>query len=317
MRRLLLPLVLMAAPAAQARIIDRVVAVVNDEVIVLSELEDLVRPTLQKIADLGDPVVRQQQTDKFLRRGLDQLIGERLVLQQAVTLKISISGEEVDAQIASLKSRQGWDDDQLRIYLTSQGMGMGDFRRLTRDQLLRQKVVRMKLVGGVQVSQAELESFYKDEVTRTNTHFEIEAAHIVLPVPKDATAAERSALEQEARELMARAKAGEDFAELARKYSRGPGADRGGALGTVRRGSLNADLEKTLFALEEGGVGGPVRTRFGFHVVHASKRKSLAPPEFEEVEERLRRELQEKKLQSAIEKWIEELKQKAFIEIRL
>ena len=168
MRALLLPLLLLAAPAAQARIIDRVVAVVNDEVIAWSELEDLVRPTLSKLADLGDPVVRQQQKDKFLRRGLDQLIGERLVLQQAVTLKITVSGEEVDRQIDSLKSRQGWDDDQLRIYLTSQGMRMGDFRRMTRDQLLRQKVVRMKLVGGVQVSRAELEAYYKDEIGRAS-----------------------------------------------------------------------------------------------------------------------------------------------------
>jgi len=312
----LLPL-LLCVPAAQARIIDRVVAVVNDEVIVWSELEDVVRPTLQKLADISDPVTREQQKQKFLRLGLDKLVGERLVLQQAVTLKINVRATEVTHEIDALKARQGWDDDQLHIYLTSQGMRLGDFRRQMREQMLRQKVVRMKLVGGIQVSRAELEAYYKDELTRSNTHFELEAAHIVLPVPKDATAAQVSATEQEARELLARAKAGEDFGDLARKYSRGPGADRGGALGTVRRGSLNADLEKALFALDEGGVGGPVRTKFGFHVLHAKRKKRLDAPLFEQVEARLRRELQEKKLQDAIAKWIEELKQKAFIEVRL
>ncbi len=310
-------LTVLLACAAQAKIVDRVVAVVNDEVIAWSELEDMMRPTLEKLAQMGDPVAREQERDRFLRKGLDELVGQRLVLQQAATLKVTVSVAEVDAHIDQIKAGRSWDDEQLRIYLTAQGMQLGDFRKEVRDQLLRNKVVRMKLVGGIQVSPAELEAHYKDELTKANTNFEVEAAHIVLPVATDATPAEAAAAEQEAREILARAKAGEDFAGLARKYSKGPGADRGGYLGTVRKGSLDPALEEALFALPAGQAGGPVRTRFGFHVVRAIQRKKLAPPPFEEVEGRLRVELHNQKLQDALNKWVEELKQKAFIEIRL
>jgi len=132
----------LAASTAPARIIDRVVAVVNDEVIVLSELEDLVRPTLQKLSDIADPVVREQQRDKFLRRGLDELVGQRLVLQQAVTLKVNVRGPEVDEHIDRIKAQRGWDDEQLRMYLTAQGLRKSAFRAQVREQLLRNKVVR-------------------------------------------------------------------------------------------------------------------------------------------------------------------------------
>ena len=307
----------LAASTAPARIIDRVVAVVNDEVIVLSELEDLVRPTLQKLSDIADPVVREQQRDKFLRRGLDELVGQRLVLQQAVTLKVNVRGPEVDEHIDRIKAQRGWDDEQLRMYLTAQGLRKSAFRAQVREQLLRNKVVRRKLVGGVQVSETDVEQYYKDELTKANTNVEVDAAHIVLSVDPGASAAQDAAVAQEAREIMARAQAGEDFAALARQYSRGPGKDAGGRLGTVRRGSVSAELEEALFALGEGEVGGPVRTRYGYHVVKALARKKLAPPALSEVEGRLRAELQNKKLQDALAKWVEELKEKAFIEIRL
>lgn len=303
--------------AAQARIVDRVVAVVNDEVITWSELEELVTPVLRQIEGLDDPVVREQQRDKQLRRGLDEIVGQKLIAQEAARRRLSITGEEVNEHLERVKASQGWDDDRLRMYLASQGLNFAEFRRQVREQLLRQKVVRTVVGGRIRVSDGDLREYYKEQLTQAESDYEVDGAHIALPVPAQATAAEDAAVRQQAIELLARARSGENFAELARQYSRAAGAEEGGSLGTFRRGVIDAALEKEMFRLEAGEAGGPLRTRFGYHVVQVVAKRKLPPPPFEEAQENLRRELAEKRMQDELAKWIDELKKKAFVEIRL
>ena len=302
---------------ARARIIDRVAAVVNDEVITLSEVEDAAALQLRKLVEVKDPVTREQMRQRQLRRSLDELVGHRLMLQEATRAHITISGQDVQRHLDTVMERQKWDDQQLRMYLTSQGLTMAEFRAQVREQLLRQRVIRRFLGGKVNVSEGDLLDYYRQRKTQLATEYELEAAHIVLRVPAGASPEEEAAIRQRARELLARAQAGEDFEELARRYSEGPAAKQGGYLGTFRRGSLDPGLEDTLFELEPGAVGGPVRTGFGYHVVKALARKALPVPTFEESKAALRRELLDKRMGAAMAKWIEELKAKAFIETRL
>jgi peptidyl-prolyl cis-trans isomerase SurA len=203
------------------------------------------------------------------------------------------------------------------MYLASQGLNFAEFRRQVREQLLRQKVVRTVVGSRIRVSDGDLREYYKEQLTQAASDFEVEGAHIALPVPPGATAAEDAAVRQQATELLARLRGGEDFAELARQYSRAAGAEDGGSLGTFRRGVIDAALEAEMFRLDAGQVGGPLRTRFGYHVVRVIAKRKLPPPPFEEAQENLRRELAEKRMQEELGKWIDELKKKAFVEIRL
>lgn len=312
-----LALVCLLPGAAQARIIDRVVAVVNDQVVTLSELEDLIAPILRQIETLDDPVLREQQRNKQLRRGLDDLIGQKLVGQEGIRRRISVRGDEVQAHLERVKASQGWDEEKLRIYLTSQGLNLAEFRKQVREQLLRQKVIRTAIGARIRVGDAELRDYYRSKLTKANADYEVEAAHIALPVPAKATAAEEAAVRQQANELLARARGGEAFADLARQYSQAPGAENGGTLGAFRRGVIDPTIEKVVFGLDAGAVGGPVRTGYGYHVVKCVAKRKLPPPPFEESKPQLQRELTDKKLQEELAKWIEELKRKAFIEIRL
>ncbi|MCA9543076.1 MAG: peptidylprolyl isomerase [Myxococcales bacterium] len=313
----ILALALLVPMTAPARVIDRVVAVVNDEVVTLSELEDLIAPILRQIETLDDPVLREQQRQKQLRAGLDDLIGQKLVGQEGVVRRISVQGDEVQAHLERVKASQGWDDEKLRIYLTSQGLNLAEFRKQVREQLLRQKVIRASIGGRIRVGEAELRDYYRSKLTQANADFEVEAAHIALPVPTKATPAEEAAIRQQANELLARAQGGEDFAGLARQYSQAPGAENGGSLGAFRRGVIDPAIEKVVFDLEAGQAGGPVRTGYGYHVVQCVAKRKLPPPPFEESKAALQNELTDKKLQEELGKWIEELKRKAFIEIRL
>ncbi len=303
--------------AAHARMIDRVVALVNDEVVTWSELEEVTGPVLRQIESIPDPLQRDQQREKQLRAGLDELVGQRLVLQEATRRKMSVGVEEVDSYILRVKGQQKWDDPQLDAYVKAQGYSMPDFRAHLKEQILRNKVMRAVLGERVRISDGDVEAYYRDKLTELNSQFELEAAHIVLSIPANASPTDEAAIRQQATELLARAKAGEDFGALAKQYSQGIGAENGGALGAIRRGSLDAAFEDTLFALPDGGVGGPVRTGLGWHVVKAISRQRLPAPSLEEAREKLRQELTDRRMKDEVAQWVEELKKKAFIEVKL
>lgn len=309
-------LALTAQPAA-AEIIDRVVAVVDEEVITLSELEDAARPLLAQVDAISDPVTRTQLRDRQLRAALDALVGKTLVAQEAARRNLGVSREDVDAHIERVRARQGWTEDQLRLYLSGQGLSLAEFRAEIQENLLRQRVIGAVLGTRIRIGESDLRDYYKEKLTRANTEYEVEAAHIVLSVADNATPAEEAAVRQQANELLQRARTGEAFADLARRYSQGPGADGGGYLGTIRRGSIDGSLEQAIFALAPGEVGGPVRSPFGYHVVTVLDRKKLPPQPFDEIKEDLRRELHDKRLEEELGKWIDELKKKSFVDIRL
>ena len=312
-----LALALTPAAPASARVIDRVVAIVNDEVVTLSELEEVIAPLMRQVEAIPDPLQRAQQREKQLQAGLDELIGQRLVLQEATRRKMSVGVEEVDSYIARVRSQQSWDDTQLDAYVKSQGYAMPEFRAHLKEQILRNKVMRAVLGERVRISDGDVEAYYRDKLTELNSPFELEAAHIVVSVPAGGSSVDEAAARQQATELLARARAGEDFGALAKQYSQGVGAENGGALGAIRRGSLDPTFEDALFALPDGGLGGPVRTSLGWHVVKAVSRKTLPVPTLDEARENLRQELTDKRMKAEVAEWVEEMKKKAFIELKL
>jgi peptidyl-prolyl cis-trans isomerase SurA len=302
---------------AQARIIERVVAVVNDEIITSTELEDTAAPVLRQADALPDPVVREQQRARQLRLALDELVGQRLITQEAQKHKLHVTIDEVDNYLARIKKQQGWDDKQLETYLMVQGTSLTAFRQQTRDQLLRNKVV-VNLIGDrIRVSEGDVAEYYKSKLTELHNQYELEAAHIALRVSDAATPAEEAAVRQQAVEILNRAQAGEAFEALAKQYSQAPGAENGGSLGVLRKGSLDPGFEEVAFGLADGTIGGPVRSAFGFHVIKAIARRKLPTPLLEEVKGELQRELTDKRQRDEVAKWVEELKKKAFIDLRL
>lgn len=309
---LLGPALTLVATPVQARVVDRVVAVVNEGIITWSELEDVARPILAQVGEVSDPVLREQTRDRQLRRVLDDLVGQKLIMQEAERRGIAVQPEEVDQHIDRIKSRQSWDEDTFATYLQGQGLSLTEFRKQVKDQLLRQNIIRRVLGTRIQVTDRELQDYYKEQSTQQKADFEVESAHIVLKVPKNATAAEDAAQKQLALEIKARAEAGEAFAALTTEYSQG-----GGPLGFVRRNSLDPALEEALFTLEPGSIGGPVRTPFGWHVVQVISRKTVGLPAYEAWVVDGTTELREKKLNVELTRWVTELKKKAFIEVRL
>jgi peptidyl-prolyl cis-trans isomerase SurA len=301
-----------------AKVIDRVVAVVNDEVVTLSELQELTLPFQMRLQSVADPLKRSELMREQELQALDQLISQRLIVQVAREQGVKVSDEQVEGHLQSVMRQQGWGEAELAQYLAAQGMTREQLKKQSYDFLLQQSVTQRNLAAKVQVSESDLEGAYRDYLTEAKAEARVEGAHIILPVPAGSDAAAEAATKQLAQELLTRAQNGESFEELAREHSKGPGASDGGDLGVITRGGgLPKSLEDAFFKLKEGEVSGPIRSPFGYHVIKVTRLATQAPPSLEAVRPQLEAQLRQSRFQEALQAWIEKLKTSAFIERKL
>lgn len=252
---------------AQTRI-DRIVAVVDKEIITESEL--LERVTFTALQNRLDP------SDSTLRKELlDALIAEKLVLAQALIDSIQVSDDEVtrqlDQQIDNLILRAGSKERLEQIY----GMPLNRIKRESREIMRKQMLVarvRQAQEAKIQISLREVEEFYhtyKDSLPRVPEEFEL--SHI-FNVPKADTAVQLQTRAKMAA-ILDSLRTGGDLAAFARRYSQDGSAAAGGDLGWAKRGDYVHEFEEVLFGLKENQISDIVKTQFGFHIIQLLERR--------------------------------------------
>lgn len=309
---------LLTAAAARAELVDKVAAVVNDDLIAFSEVQQRAAPELAAAQQNGDPKQRAELRQKALQAALDQLIGEKLMEKQIEELGITVTEQEVDLGLEDVRRQNNFEPEQFEQALRSEGYSMKEYREFMRKQLRRLKLVNAKVRSKVNISEKDLRTAYDQWARLEQADPEIRARHILVKLdPKASPEDEAKALEK-AKALAAEArKPGVNFAELAKKKSDGPSAAEGGDLGTFRRGLMVPAFDKVAFALPEGGVSDPVRTQFGWHVIKIEERKSIEVKPFEEMKDRLQEKLTREQMEKYTEQYVKELRQQAAIEVRI
>ncbi|HUB09113.1 MAG TPA: peptidylprolyl isomerase [Myxococcales bacterium] len=314
-------LLLAAAPAAAPTgvLLDRVAAVVDDSPILLSEVEDRAAPELRRLADedVDAAEVAHRRRD-MLRQSLQTLIDERLLEEQLKSANISVTDEDLQTSIADVMRLNGISDPkQFETALEHEGMTMESYRSSLRRQLEKMKLLSLRVHPQVKVTDTELEDEYQKEYLATGGEEEVRARHILVKLPKDASPADRAKALAKARELHQKLLAGEDFAEVARKYSDGPSAADGGELGWFKRGVMVPEFEAAAFALPKGGVSDPVLTHFGYHIIQVEDRRRTAPPPLDKVKDRLRQKLTQRQTERLTADYLSSLRKDASIEIKM
>jgi len=254
---------------------DKIVAIVGNEIILQSEVVGhLMMSAMQERrtnARPDDPVL--------LRRSLDVLINEKLVVTKAIEDSLTTSEDEItermDYQIQAMMQQMGSERRIEEVYGMSMAKIRRDFRDEIRKQLLTERLSQQKFAA-MKVSSKEVQDFfkqYKDSIPPVPPQFEI--YHIVKNVEPSPVAKEKTlALAKKIRDSLI---AGGDFAVFARRYSNDPGsAASGGDLGFVERGKFIAEFEKTAYALQIGEISQPVETPFGFHVIQLLDKRETA-----------------------------------------
>jgi len=322
---ILLPLVAAAddkkppSPNAGKKIVfEKVVAVINDSIILRSELEARMVPVIGEAQQITDPKERERRIEKLRGQVLDEMVNEELIVQAAENAKIEVESSEVQAALDEIKSSNNLDDAGLQQVLTAQGYTMSAYKQDLRRQLLRLRAVNQLVAPKVQITDEDVRARYDQMQRRSDSVSSVRLSHILIKLPQGATEQQVAEGKERAAKAIERVKAGEDFAKVAKDVSDDTGTkDSGGELGWFQRGSVNPDWEQIVFAMDKGDVRGPVTGPQGLHVFYVSEVKKGELKSYSEMKETLTRELRRREMDKQTQTWLEELRKKAYIDIKL
>jgi peptidyl-prolyl cis-trans isomerase SurA len=291
-----------------AATVNRIVAVVEDEVITEADLTAHLSALWQEAAgtDLAtlEPAAARQLT---LRR----LIEQRLMLKAAERMGISATSEEIAERLSRLR-RQFSTPEAFDDALADAGLSTAQLKRQVREQLLIQRAIDAQVRSTIVVSPQEVADAVRARPELEHPGDRVQVSHILIRVTASRPEAAAGALSEK---LSRRLREGADFAELARRYSEDAHAAQGGAMGWVQAGELLPELDAVLFRLKEGELSSPIQTRLGFHLVRMETRRPAERRSPAETSHAVQQELYQQKFQRSLEHWLAQLTQRAYIEV--
>jgi len=305
-------LALLAAPRVRAELVDRVAAVVNNDVITLSEVEKRAAPELARVDQDASGPDRAQKRAAALKRVLDTMIDEKLVDNELRELKVSISDKEVDGAVDEVKKSYNLTDEQLQQAVAREGYTLAEYREQMR------KLISEKVRKNVKVSDADVQSEY-DRMTRSEGEdYEVHVRHILIAVPRNASAAQVDQARRKAAAIAVEAREpGVNFADLAKKRSEGSSSSDGGDLGFFKRGTMVPEFERVAFNLKTGEVSEPVRTQFGWHVLKLEEIRKLGMKPLAEVRPEIEDRLRKIQAERLTAQYMETLRSAAVVEKKI
>jgi peptidyl-prolyl cis-trans isomerase SurA len=304
---LVLPSLLLSPCSLRAEILERVVAKVNGDIVTLSDFQ------ARQIAAAQAARIGPERVEAFLRQNnakiLQDAVDELLLSQRAGDLGMRLRPETVREIIESIKKENNLETDaQLQEQLGREGMSMDDLKRSVERSFLRRQVLQREIEPKVAVSEEESYAAYLERKKDYTKPPSITLEEIVVQGEEARDKAEA---------LVARARAGEDFAALARAYSQAPSAKNGGELGKLNQGEMNAELEKQAFALAKGAVSEPLPQGEGYRILKVVDKTDGSVVPYGEAKEEIRRRLGEERIQKEYQAYMDGLRQKAIVSIQV
>ena len=317
MTRLCLVALLLLLPSmGQARVVEKIVAVVGSEIILQSEVEERAAPMMADVAAISNPGQRAARAAAVRRQTLEHMVDEQLLVQEAAELKVSVSSDEVDKSIEQIKKDYNLTDAQLREELHKQGMSLAAYRQNTKREILRYRIINIAVGSKVSVSDADVQGYYERHMQTAN--LQVRASHIFLAIPEGADAATTQEKEKQAQLLLRRAQSGEDFSRLAREYSEDTATRaEGGDLGWFGKDILPKPIEELVFSMKVDEIRGPVRADRGFHVIKLLGRRAQDPKPLSEVRDQIRGQLRQREMERQTKNFLTELRKKILVDIRM
>jgi peptidyl-prolyl cis-trans isomerase SurA len=309
----------LCATVARARVVERIVAIVNDDIVLLSELEDRLRPLYPQLQQIPDQTAREQKLQELKRQMLAMMIDEELIRQEANKLKLNVTERDLELAIKDVMRKNNLTREQLEDALRQEGKSIASYKsQILKPQILRLRVLNVQVRSRINVGDEEVRAYYQKNLRALGVGTKVRARHIFIAVPKDASRREQEAKRKQAAALLARIKGGESFEEVAKKHSEDPVTKvDGGDLGYFERGTLPANIEEVVFAMKKGEVRGPLLAERGYHVIKVVDIKESSARSFDEVKDELREQLYVQKMEKATQAWLVEVRKRSHIDSKL
>ena len=296
-------------------IVDRIVAVVNNEVITYLELQREIKPYEEKIKSMGYDEEKELQTLFKVREDIIQrLIDEKLADQAIEKNNISVSAAEIDANIERLKGTRMWSDEDLRKALEAEGMTMQDLRHSMRGQALRSQLVGKEVSSKIVVTTEEVQAYYDRHAEEYQGEVLYHLRNIIVMVPSEEEGG-RPAARNKIEKIMQKLNDGESFESLAHAFSESSLSKKGGDLGKIRYDDFSPQIKTALEGLVPGDHTGILDTDRGYQIFFVEDVSMEGGQRFEEVSPEIEEELYNAAVDKKYGEWLEELKRQAHIKI--
>jgi parvulin-like peptidyl-prolyl isomerase len=304
---------LLATNVFSGDVIERVIAIVNDEIILKTDLEKF----SQRIKN--GAIVDDLLTDdskallKDHKALVSHMVDEKVIDSEVKKKGLTATVEQVEKEINKITSRNQISRAQLKEALKSQGTGFAEYQEFLKKRLERQALVEQSVTSKIKISDEEITSYYLSQRggPSLKDSFEYKISHILFLSEGGAT----KSSERKAKQILDRIRAGESFETLASKFSEDPNFSTGGLLGSFKSGEFLKELETPVSKLEVGQITDLVRTKSGIHILKLNEKKLIADQKLEGEKERIRQTLYQVAFKKQFSFWLDQKRRESFIRI--
>lgn len=298
---------------AKAVVVDKIVVVVNNEIITQREIDIMLAPIYAQYRTMykGEELIRK--LEEVREDIIKQLIEDRLILSEAKKQNITVEDKEVNARIEEIERKVG-SEKELENMLGQQNLTLNELRARYKEKIMIRKLIDQKVGAKIIITPLEAKNYYNDHKDQFLQPEEIQLRQILIR-QKEAQGFREEALRL-MREISKRIKEGCDFALLAKEYSDGPYASDGGLMGYVKKGDLMPQIEEIIFNLKDGESTGIIQSSLGYHIFKVEERKARRTKDLSEVRQDIEEYLYREKANQKLRGWIDSLAKSAYIEFK-
>lgn len=300
--------------SASARVTDKIVAIVNDQLITLTDTEKF-RKKLSNAGLVDDALLRISDPEvlkKDRNALLNHLVDEKIIDSEVKRKNMEVTIERVEQEIRNIAKTNNISRNQLRDALGAKGVTMSQYQDFIKTSLERQSLIEREVTSKIRISDEDISSYYLAKKGPSAAQiFEYSLSHILF-TPKNG--GDEGAIKR-AKSVQEKLKEGASFEKLAEQFSEDSNFAKGGQLGTFRAGEMTKEFEEAVRRTQPGDVTNIVKTSQGYHLIKVTKRTLISDPRLEEEREDIRRTLYADAFKRQFRLWLNQRKDEAFIRI--
>lgn len=315
-RVLMVPILLVfLGTSVQARIVDRIVAKVNETIITLSDLRreikvmKLEHPEKFGKMDINDPAA--------LRFFLQQMISTILIEDQLSKIGRGITDKEVNAATHSIMEKNKMTEKQFIKFLKDKGLTLKEYRKALKERLERFRFINTVIKSHITITDEDVSAYYKEHKGDFTGNEKVRIAQIFVPVSPKLTKNQRLARQNLIMRIEAELYKGKSFQDILTEYAHNPLVQATGDLGWFKRRDLMKPIADTAFKLKKGAISEVIETKSGFHIIKVLDIVREKPQSFQDVKDKIQRILYQKELEKRLDQWLKQARENANVQIML
>jgi peptidyl-prolyl cis-trans isomerase SurA len=295
--------------AYSAELIDRIVAVVNEDIITSSELQESMLPFIADYRVRYGEEGTEEKIEEVRQDALNRLIEERLILQEAKKREVEVEDFEIEERIDEVRQRFV-DEAEFSEAINASGITLARLKNKYREQIMMRKLINSLISSRVNITPTEIAAYYYGNIKDFSIPNMARFKAIFLRYSPDEDPAK---VKSTASHVLRRIKEGEEFDILARQFSQGPNVDKGGDMGYMPEGGTIPELEDEIKQLQPGEISNIIETDSGLYILQVIDKKSAGPLPISEVDDMIKERLFQRESELTLREFVAKLKEDAYI----